>query len=694
MSQFFVKKGVITSEVGKTVKVSYRPKTTEASKVQPDSHQQKPQEPEIDKEVLLAKRVYDFSQRLRTDEERLEEHLAQGRKKSPSDDPPVVLNDELSDIYHKAGRMMAKLGGYSGGGLGVHNQGITDFIKPERRVKFGQKLGEDGQPIKLQKGNKAEKKLNEKEKNTLEAVHKWRKNYGSTIKAEGFDGEYSEESEGSKDSEEVAIQLLGKGPHENFKKKVSFKPSSDISLSLNTNGQQAGYKIVDMTKAQPSIHESIKDVISTKLSSQAMIGKSLAATQCNGRVLLERLRESHAVVTATFNAQKLRATSAFKDLTAKENDLVRCQHDLTTMIKKSTELGAIKSALLKVESLSDKPESLSMVIKEFTQLLDIADLLWQKFNLKLLLLKKITKIFSLSYRGEKNILGGWAMDGIVDIVEILEILHKVKPQDLMISDVRGVDELQERDSFKYDIEYFVTRSIIPGLTNFASNEWDHEDPHDLVEVFLNLERTFPEQIFYDFFDSVIAKTLIKKIEAWNMNESLLYPHLWIQPWLPILTRDPGNRIDAVFEKLKGKFRGILVAWSPEDKYAAKLLLPWKDLLSKSLWEDILYLDILPKVIFNLESFDADPRRMNIEPLTFFIEWSEFVPAELTDDLIREYISPKIEAVLAGWQDAVRAEVEEWTEGWLVLFSGGSSDLQDTVKEALMALIIKYCPQSR
>lgn len=693
MSQFFVKKGVITSEVGRTVKVSYRAKP-DASKSEMAPAEKEEREPEVDREVLLAKRVYDFSEQLKTDEERLEEHLAQGRKKVSPEKPGAVLPDELSEIYHKAGRMLANLGGYKGGGLGAHNQGITEFIKPERRMKFGQKDGGEEKNNRHQKGNRAAKQLSDKEKQTLEAVHKWRKNYGGSTRPEGLEEEYSEESEGSRDSEEEAIQGLGKTSHDSYKKKVAFRPASDISLSMTTNNQKAGYKIVDMTKLQPSIHESMKEVTSSRPGSQSTARNNLPAARCNGRVLLERLRESHAVVTAAAKAREHKLKAAVKDIAAKENELFKCKHDLKTMNKKGSELGAIKNGLEKVESLDESPDSLNLIIREFTQLLNIDELLWQKYNLKLLLLKKITKIFSLHFRGEKNIFSRWVMDGISDTIEILEILHKVKPQDMLMSDTRDVDEIQQRDSFKYDIEYLVTRSILPGLTNYTANEWDHEDPHDLVELFLSLERIFPEQTFYDFFDSVISKTLIKKISGWQMDESMLYPHLWIQPWLPILARDPGHRIDAVFDKLKTKFRGILMAWSPEDKYAAKLLHPWKDLLPKPLWEDLLYLDILPKVIFNLESFEADPRRINVEPLTFFIEWSDFVPAELTDDLIREYISSKVEAVLANWQNADRAEVEEWTEGWLELFLGGSADLQDSVKEALMALIIKYCPQSR
>lgn len=690
MSQFFVKKGVITSDVSKTVKVSFAPgKNPRKLSAEPEVPVKQP-EPEENRESLLAKRVYDFSQRLKTDDERLEELLAQGKKKLSPEKTEAVLPDELAQIYTKAGRMLSKLGGYSGGGLGANNQGIVEFIKPERRVKFGQ-VPSDEQPGKSRE--RKAKDLNSKEKDMLQAVHKWRKGFGYTTQASKYNQETDLEKENDDLSDQEGTIRFERDSKMSYKSKVTFRPSAEINLKGAHESQGGAYKIIDMTKPQARMMVSMKEAFQSSESLKAMQQSKVSSERCNARFLLERLKESHLACVSAQRAKENQTVSATKAIALRSDELVKCEHDLEQISNKKEELSLIQASLRRVAEYPLQPDCLNQIMKEFVGLQKVSASLASKYHLSQLMLKKVTAVYSQNYRGAKGILSDWSKDGMLLVVEVLKMHYKITEKDALRLVDKDLEGHKVKESFRYDLEFFVTRCILPGMMNFTANEWDHEDPEELIDVFCALEKIFPAQIFYDFFDNVIIKVLVKKIDRWEMDESLLYPHVWIQPWMEILERDPSHRVNAVFDKLKKKFRSILTTWTPADKYAAKLLLPWKDILPKPIWDDFLYLDILPKVIFNLESFEANPLQMNLDPLSFFVEWSAFVPSELADDLIQEYVSPKIEAVLKVWKQADQSELMEWIEGWVIFFDKASEEVQESVKEALMALVIKYCPAS-
>lgn len=70
--------------------------------------------------------------------------------------------------------------------------------------------------------------------------------------------------------------------------------------------------------------------------------------------------------------------------------------------------------------------------------------------------------------------------------------------------------------------------------------------------------------------------------------------------------DSEERLQALNFSLKQKIRKILKKWTPDSEIALRLLKPWKNILDKKDWEEIIYRDVLPKLFFFMEKFEPNP----------------------------------------------------------------------------------------
>lgn len=170
----------------------------------------------------------------------------------------------------------------------------------------------------------------------------------------------------------------------------------------------------------------------------------------------------------------------------------------------------------------------------------------------------------------------------------------------------------------------------------------------------------------------------------------MLPHVWVLPWMPLVKIVPPATSQPLFLCLAAKLQKILKNWTPKDKYASRLLSPWKGFLPSRMWDDLLFLQVLPKIIYNLEEFSPNPAQLNIEPIKYFIEWSGFVPWEFIEEILDEYIVCKIGSVVESWRGRVSAaDQAEWVEGWMMFFADCPEAIQTLVNEKLCRLIVDH-----
>ena len=401
-------------------------------------------------------------------------------------------------------------------------------------------------------------------------------------------------------------------------------------------------------------------------------------------VLIKRLSEKRVSIRSERALEARRKEQAEKQVVAGRGQLLKVDNEVEEVKSKHEVITSVIESLQRIKGIADRHDSMNTMLKEFLNILHLSEELFEKYRLKDLMMQRMMKIYSKDYR-PKEVFEEWMLDGLYVSIEVLKLVHKVNEKVIDIED----------DGFRMyitDIEYILGGCVSPTLTNFALNDWDHEDPAEMIKMFSRLETILPTQIYFDLLDNVVVRVLIKRIDHWEMDEALLYPHLWVQPWISMLNRDSKKRGRGIFDRLKSKFRKILREWTPGDQYASKLLMPWKEIFPKNMWEDLLYLDILPKIVFSLESLDANPANMRTECLAYFIEWSEYVPDELVEDVINEYVVEKIRLVVDGWKGRVKREDGiEWIEGWVLLFEGSSQKVQDLLREALCTIIVECWP---
>lgn len=193
-------------------------------------------------------------------------------------------------------------------------------------------------------------------------------------------------------------------------------------------------------------------------------------------------------------------------------------------------------------------------------------------------------------------------------------------------------------------------------------------------------------------DSVLPR-LKDKIESWYPNRSIFLPHLWIHPWLIFFVNNMQEKLKIIFGSLKRKFRTVFSRWSTNDDFAAKLLKPWKTILSENDFGDILFRDIFPKLIFRLESFDPHPLELNVEPLKEFCLWLDTMPYEFVEGILEEYVFAKIELLAKEWAGAgeslEQAEIVEWLFGWKQFFFGVEDQRVEAFVDGKLAGVLAY-----
>jgi GC-rich sequence DNA-binding factor-like protein len=96
-----------------------------------------------------------------------------------------------------------------------------------------------------------------------------------------------------------------------------------------------------------------------------------------------------------------------------------------------------------------------------------------------------------------------------------------------------------------------------------------------------------------------------------------------------------------------------------------LIRPWRDVLPKDQWENMLNRGVLSKLVFHAETLKIRPESQEIKVVKDLLKWIEIMTKEQIE-IIFEGIYNKLEATFNSWLGKPGRSIEEmkiWINGW-------------------------------
>ena len=509
MDQFFVKKGQVTSSVSKEVKVSYKKiPTGEKNKDllrEFKEAQRKREEEKLEKQKAEKRqsRAYEFREELKTDEERLNDFIRPEKKlkvdeKHKENDKLTVqerdLLDTQSSIYSKGFKMLfAGSGGKATTRMGKNEDGRLEPIAPEKVKALGTKKNiakktfGDKNPYKGKVTDPQKKSLTLNEESVLQAIHSWRR------------GVEKRKRRSSVDNIEVEV--------------------ADAMVNEDNS-----YQIIDMRGSVPKtvsslnqLRKSFRDDVKDKEKNKKR--------QYDPSILFNKLKMRHHVLHQELKAEKIHVLQTQNKVEEYKKSLADCKQNEKEVQKRKEELSKFLGLVRNLQNIDKKPENLESILSLFSELLDSSSSDFEKYGLRNYLIKLYIKISSVSNRGEGSLFSEKNTKNLRYFCILLKLSYE------LCTEVENHDdELEMIASYEKDLEQTLSRTWKPPFANYIQNQWDHEDPGDLVKYFEKIREFFPKKMFSGYFDSIIVPVLISRLKKWDLKTSNLYPHLWIHPW--------------------------------------------------------------------------------------------------------------------------------------------------------------------
>lgn len=605
MDQFFVKKGILKGTNTTEVKVHYK-KSQDLGNETLLKKKRELEQKEREKH-LPETTTYDFRDTIEDDESKLEEMLKPRKK--------LKVEDKGSDIpmsYEESETIQE---------LKSRNQIGYNMLKAMNGGKFTVRMGknEDGrlnpiQGIKVaalgSKKSKTMNRLNKQDKTGILESDQPQKRQELTLR----------EMEVLR-----AVKSWKKKSYSNSDESYDRSIPKDKKKEFEISRGEDSTQIIDMRGSYPkmlnSLHQSRynsssqSDLSQSNQQSQKATSRNihhpknlLIALKSHRFTLVQKQKDEQAKQKG-LNIELEEATKELKEIERSMKLVVDKKNEIQKFRDLLKNLKTLKSTNLKTHSELNHQEKFDILI----QLLDLSSEDFQKYGLNNLLIKETLSILqSMTYstKDPQAILGPEIPKIVDNYSSLISLYHEATTIIESAADIKNRDE-----TIIKDINYVLSRAWSPPLQNYVLNEWDHEDPEELIEAMEKYKDFLPEEVFYRYFDSVVVNSLNTNLSAWNIDKDYLFPHLWIHPWLTftvskgkiITNSGSGSQfIELISRTLKRKFRQILQEWSPEKAYALEMMKPWKSIMSKMDWEDIVFRDILPKVIYLMEKFNPDP----------------------------------------------------------------------------------------
>lgn len=519
--------------------------------------------------------------------------------------------NQMESNYGKGFAMMQKMG-FTGGGIGRHNDGIANPIEVNvRQGKMGlqdegEKVGQDLYGTDHIPGAK----------HTIEEL------LSVGMKKKTDDGPKMSES--------------WKRDNKEKKPKVVYKTAAELA------GEAGGMRIVDMRGPEVRVATSF-----TELQNLAGDGvRSLKELRHNTRLLVSRYEDK--IRSA---GERKRHFENILLSVAKEQERLQETSDMSDADVKSC-----KELVLEIDDLRDRQDRGLISLRE---LADAFRILRSTRPKEFEVLRAMDAAFSLALPAAKRELSTWR-----PLQRPEEGLLSMKPwKELAESAPVRNGSKQQGDAID-QLSILLEAALLPRLRH-ALSAWAPRDPEPCLRLMEQCRATLPSAAAEVITAEVVLPRLRAEIEAWDPRVDQVSAHLWLHPWLPFL----GKRMDVLWPPVRFKISACLDRWDPADRSAHGFLKPWEKVFNAANWDPLI-----EKVLVRLERSLADtpvqPDGQDLQPMKDFVFWLDLAPLDGLARVLESAFFPQWHAVLQKWLRSSScnfSEVLQWYQGWKAFF---------------------------
>jgi hypothetical protein len=155
------------------------------------------------------------------------------------------------------------------------------------------------------------------------------------------------------------------------------------------------------------------------------------------------------------------------------------------------------------------------------------------------------------------------------------------------------------------------------LKSYFSQKWDPKlEFGDSIDALNTWKVLLPEDAI--LLCPTILSSLHKAIDFWDPSSDRISVHTWVLPWLGFLD------LSSLYPKITHKFALCLQKWSPKDPSAKLILKPWKLVLGAT-FDELVLINILPKLLFFMQDLKITEKCEPCKGLHHILDWVGLVP---------------------------------------------------------------------
>ena len=202
--------------------------------------------------------------------------------------------------------------------------------------------------------------------------------------------------------------------------------------------------------------------------------------------------------------------------------------------------------------------------------------------------------------------------------------------------------------------------------------WNPYDPDNCVCLMDSLRLVVPPIVFTQTIDMIVLPRLASAVSSWKPSSDPL-PHLWLHPWLKLLT----SKLSALYPELRRKMAQALSNWhpitsemelsEPRRLQAEAMMRPWVEVFDPTSFENTIVRSVIPKLVTLLrDHLVVNPQEQQIIPFQSYIQWYGVVPHLHMACLLAGEVLPKWIKVLYRWLTSESpdfGEISIWYSGW-------------------------------
>ena len=380
--------------------------------------------------------------------------------------------NQMANNYGKGFAMLQKMG-FTGGGLGKHNDGIANPIEVQKRqAKMG--LQEEGEKV-------------------------------------GQDLYGNEGSEGRRSLEELLFPSQQKDQKakresvsEGWKRDGKPKKQRTVYKSADEVANEPSMRIVDMRGPEVKVASSFAE-LAASLSGDSV--RSLKELRHNARLLVSRYEEK-----VRAGIERKRHCENVLLSVAKEKDRVEAAEKIN-----ESELAGCKQMVAEIEALREQQDQGSLNLRD---LADAFNRLKRAKPKEFHVLEAVDVAFALALPTARREFATWQplKQSLSDRLDRLKAIA-------MWQDMAE----KTQDCFAALVE----ASLLPCLRK-ALVVWSPREPELCIRLMESCRTVLQPAYADSLIAEVVLPRLRSEIEVWDPRLDPVSPHLWLHPWLPLL----------------------------------------------------------------------------------------------------------------------------------------------------------------